>query len=230
MAMIQRMADWADMVEKHPNRIRRPLSFGNFVSGKLRCMAALELVYRGYPHSDRCLYITQLAWHPSYVKSESGFAMMEALKAVGQESAMVLDCSQLRKDPATLIFTLANMPTLDSEPVKEDPKVTHFKKCIKNFHFVLDGNLGDGVDLGHFWYSSKTKEETKFFFRRPIGHVANEFEVTFERPNSNRSIRLIEPNQVTPDIPPETRMKINEIGAELARRLGEAARAGKASS
>jgi hypothetical protein len=64
--------------------------------------------------------------------------MLESLKALGRDNALLLDCTRLRDVPCLRVFALGGIRTLDADPEVVDPQKLYYKARVKRSCFVLD--------------------------------------------------------------------------------------------
>jgi hypothetical protein len=133
------MRAWADAIDSTPAKMGcKPMLMGSYKSGRLLAIAALEVQWRGLPHGDVRLLVRLLAVSPAHSTRKVGFETLEALKLLGRDNALTLDCSALREVPCLSVFALAVVRTLDEDPGLGDPLVARYKESVRRTCFVVD--------------------------------------------------------------------------------------------
>ncbi|KAG5180797.1 hypothetical protein JKP88DRAFT_323058 [Tribonema minus] len=186
LEMISMMREWADTFEKYKRIGCKKMTLGSYRAGRLLSVAALQIEWRGFPERDVRMVVRLLALNPMHDKRIVGFEMMESLKALGRDNALLLDCSALREVPCLRVFALGSIRTLDADPELVDPRKLFYKSHVKRTCFVLD-NIPEWADLGPFWFEGTTHDGVSFWFRKRTPMLLNEFEISWDHPKAGNA-------------------------------------------
>lgn len=228
MGMLAGMRDWREGLAVKRMGCKRMI-LGNFKRGKLCCIAAAEVMWRGGLNRDVRICLRLIIVNPMYDTREIGFETVNEIKSFGTQNALLLDVSPLMAVPNQRIFCLASPKTLDEDPerVFKDPLIQQYYSRVRRSCYVLDG-IPEWADLGPYWYEGALRDSVRFFFRKRLKAV-NEYEVTLQRPGAGLStgsgtvggarVIPIDEAEASQDIPGH--LKVREIERRLSSRLLE---------